>query len=54
MKGGGGGGGGGGSPGLVLPFGYPNYLNLPPQETFDHPKDGYVCDSWGDTFSSCE
>ena len=30
------------------------YLNLPPQESFDHPKGGYVRDLWEDVFSSCE
>ena len=29
-------------------------MNLPPQESFNHPKKGYVCDSWGDMFSSCD
>ena len=38
----------------VLPFGYPSYSNLSPQESFDHPKCGYVRDSWKDVFSSCE
>ena len=34
--------------GPLLPFGLPSYPNLPPQESFDHPKGGYVCDSWED------
>ena len=53
-----GGGGGGGRficmSGPVLPFGKPSDPNLPPQESFDYPKGGYVLDSWEDVFSSCE
>ena len=30
------------------------YLNLLPQESFDHPKGSYVCDSWEDVFSRYE
>ena len=29
-------------------------MNLPPQESFDHSKGGYVRDSWEYVFSSCE
>ena len=25
-----------------------------PQESFDHLKDGYLCNLWDDVFSSCE
>ena len=49
--------GGGGficASGPVLPFGYPSYPNLPSQESFDHPKGGYVSDSWDDVFLSCD
>ena len=38
----------------VFLFGKPSHLNLPPQGSFDHPKDGYVSDLWEDVFSSCE
>ena len=57
MEGGGGGGGGGERFIFVLvnfPFGLPSYPNLPLQESFDHPKGGYIHDSWEDFFSSCE
>ena len=40
--------------GPVLPFGYPSYPNLLPQESINHPKGGYVHDSWEDVFSNCE
>ena len=32
----------------------PTHLNLLPQESFNHLKDGYLRDSWEDVFSSCE
>ena len=28
--------------------------NLPPQGSFDHPRDGYVRGLWEDMFLSCE
>ena len=38
----------------IFHFELPGYLNLPSQESFDHPKGSYVRDSWEDVFSSCE
>ena len=29
-------------------------MNLPPQESFDHPKGDYVRDSWENVCSSCK
>ena len=38
----------------VFPFGEPSHPNLPPQGSFDHPKGGYVRDSWEDMFLGYE
>ena len=42
------------SSGPVLPLDNQVIPNLLLQESFDHPKGGYVCDSWEDVFSICE
>ena len=44
----------GGGRRFLCPSGLVLLPNLPPQESFDYPKGGYVRDSWEDVFSSCE